>query len=82
MDIGVRVETEDMSTGDINYISSAYLTLVALDEDGRPKKVPPLILVSEDEKRRNQEALLRKDIKLYETKKLIKKKNINHQKEI
>jgi len=46
------------------------------------KKVPPLILVSEDEKRRNQEALLRKDIKLYETKKLIKKKNINHQKEI
>ncbi len=82
MDIGVRVETEDMSTGDINYISSAYLTLVALDEDGRPKAVPPLILVSEEEKRRNQETLLRKDIKLSETKKIIKKKTINRQKEI
>ncbi len=82
MEIGVRVEAEDIYTGKINYISSAYLTLVALGEDGKPREVVPLIFASEDEKRRNQEALLRKDIKLSETKKLIKKKNINRQKEI
>jgi len=63
MKVGVRVEAEDIYKGTINHISSAYLTIVALDNAGRPKVVPPLILVSEDDKQRNKEALLRKEIK-------------------
>jgi len=74
MEIGVRVEAENFFTGEINHTSSAYLTFVALDEDGRPEEVPPLILVSEDDKRRNREALMRRDIRLSEKTRLKKAK--------
>jgi acyl-CoA hydrolase len=66
MDIGVRAEAEDLFTGEVRHTVSAYLTYVALDESGRPKKVPPLILESEDEKRRNQEARVRRETRLAE----------------
>jgi acyl-CoA hydrolase len=66
MDIGVRAETEDLFTGEVRHTVSAYLTYVALDESGRPKKVPPLILESEDEMRRNQEARMRREARLAE----------------
>ena len=56
MEIGVRVEAEDLVTGQVRHTASAYLTFVALDENGRPKKVPSLILETEDEKRRNRES--------------------------
>jgi len=72
MEIGVRVEAEDFFTGEITHTSSAYLTFVALDEDGRPEEAPPLILVSEDDKRRNRDALLRREIRLSGKKRLKK----------
>ena len=81
MDVGVRVDAEDLFTGEINHISSAYLTIVSLDEDGRPEKVPPLILVSEDDKRRNREALLRRDVRL-SGKKVKKVKKVKKEKKI
>ena len=43
MEVGVRVEAEDITTGVITHTSSAYLTIVALDEDGRPLEVPPIV---------------------------------------
>jgi acyl-CoA hydrolase len=60
MEVGVRVESEDLYTGEIRHTASAYLTFVALDERHKPKEVPPLILETEDEKRRNREALERR----------------------
>jgi len=69
MEIGVRVEAEDLLTGDTTHTASAYLTFVALDEDGQPKKVPPLILQSKSEERRNREARLRRKKRLSEIKK-------------
>jgi acyl-CoA hydrolase len=60
MEVGVRVEAENLLTGEIRHAASAYLTFVALDEKGRPCSVPPLIPESPDEKRRNCEALVRK----------------------
>jgi acyl-CoA hydrolase len=66
MDIGVRAETEDLFTGEVRHTVSAYLTYVALDKNGRPKKVPPLILQSEDEMRRNRQARVRKKARLTE----------------
>lgn len=64
MEIGVRVEAENFITGEIRHTSSAYLTFVALDENGRPRAVPPLIFESDDERRRNKEALMRKKMRL------------------
>lgn len=66
MEIGVRVETEDLMTGDIRHTASAYLTFVALDKSGRPMPLPPLILETEDDHRRNQEAQIRKEARLRE----------------
>jgi len=66
MEIGVRAEAEDVLTGQVRHIASAYLTHVALDEDGRPKEVPPLILESQDEIRRNREARARREARLTE----------------
>ncbi|MBN2808716.1 MAG: acyl-CoA thioesterase [Deltaproteobacteria bacterium] len=59
MEIGVRVESENMISGKTHHTASAYLTFVALDQEGKSLEVPPLILESADEKRRHQEALQR-----------------------
>ncbi|MBN2331943.1 MAG: acyl-CoA thioesterase [Deltaproteobacteria bacterium] len=59
MEIGVRVEREDLLTGQTSHIASSYLTFVALDSNGRAVEVPPLILETGDEKRRYQEAMER-----------------------
>lgn len=64
MEIGVRVEAENFITGELRHTASAYLTFVSLDENGKPKAVPELVLEGDDEKRRNQEALLRKEMRL------------------
>ncbi len=66
MEIGVRVETEDLMTGEIRHTASAYLTFVALDKSGRPMLLPPLILETEEERRRNQEAQIRREARLRE----------------
>jgi len=64
MEIGVRVEAENFITGEVRRTASAYLTFVALDENGKPRAVPSLVFESADEKRRNQEALMRKKMRL------------------
>lgn len=60
MEIGVRVESEDLFTGEVRHTASAYLTFVSLDERHKPREIPPLILETEDENRRNAEALERR----------------------
>ena len=55
MEVGVRVEAENLRTGRVRHAASAYLTMVALDESGRPTEVPPLMPENEDEKRRYAE---------------------------
>lgn len=66
MEIGVRVDSENLKTGEMSHGVSAYLTYVALDENGRPTSVPPLILETEEDKRRNTEAQVRRRIRLQE----------------
>ena len=66
MELGVRAETEDVITGQVRHTASAYLTFVALDGNRRPKEVPPLILESQDEIRRNREAKARRETRLRE----------------
>ena len=69
MEIGVRVETENLLTGKKTHLASAYLTFVALDENKKPAKVPPLKLESEEDIRRNKEAIARKELRLSEKRK-------------
>lgn len=64
MEVGVRVETEEPMTGETRHVVSAYLTYVSLDEQRKPRLVPPLILESEVEERRNREAQSRREIRL------------------
>lgn len=69
MEVGVRVEAENLRTGEIRRTASAYLTYVALDEHGQPAEVPPLILETEDEIRRNCEAKARRELRIRERRK-------------
>lgn len=66
MEIGVRVEAEDLGTGKRRHIASAYLTFVALDSDHEPTEIPYLIPETEEEKRRNNEAIARRKSRLAE----------------
>jgi acyl-CoA hydrolase len=64
MEVGVKVFSEDILTGERKHTSSAYVTFVALDEEGRPKPVPPVIPETPDERRRYQEAAQRRERRL------------------
>ncbi len=66
MEIGVRVEAEDIFTGAVRHTASAYLTFVALDENLKPKEIPGIILENDNEKRRNREAIERRQNRLKE----------------
>src|SRR5579884_135086 len=51
MEVGVRVEAEDLQTGVVRHVSSAHLVFVALDDQGRPREVPPIVAETDEEKR-------------------------------
>ena len=52
MEVGVRVEAENLLDGARRHTNSCYVTFVAVDVNGRPVEVPPVIPETEDEKRR------------------------------
>jgi len=66
MEVGVRVEAENPFTGEARHTSTAYLTMVALDEDGKPVPAPGLLVAGDDERRRQREAELRRANRLAE----------------
>jgi acyl-CoA hydrolase len=61
MEIGVRIEAENMMTGEVRHAASAYAIMVALDEKGEPSEVPKIIPETDEEKRRYKEAEARRD---------------------
>ena len=71
MEVGVRVEAENLMTGEMRHTNSAYLTMVSLDENRKPKPVPPIVPESDDEKRRFEEG----NIRAQQRKALRQKKN-------
>ena len=64
LEIGVRVESEELETGTRTHCSSAYLVFVALDDEGKPRPVPPLIAETEEEQRRQREAKIRRETRI------------------
>jgi acyl-CoA hydrolase len=66
MEVGVRVFAENQSTGTRRQTTRAYLTFVAIDEEGRPRAVPRLILETAEERRREHDARRRRAVRLRE----------------
>ena len=60
LDVGVRVEAENLVTGQRRHTNSCHLTFVAIDGEGHPKPVPPVVPESEREKRWFEHARLRR----------------------
>ncbi len=69
MEVGVKVFTESFKAGTCVHSNTAYLTFVAVDSEGNPVKVPEIIPETEDEKRRYEEALRRREYRLKSRKK-------------
>ena len=64
MEVGVKVFAENVLTGERQHTSSAYVTFVAIDAQGRPRPVPPLITETPEERRRFEEAGIRRQLRL------------------
>ena len=66
MEVGVRVEAEELLTGRRRHTNSCYLTFVAVDRNGRPIEIPGIVPESADEQRRFQAAQQRREVRLKE----------------
>ncbi|GIV80202.1 acyl-CoA thioesterase [Litorilinea aerophila] len=64
MEVELRVEAENLLTGEITHTNSAYFVYVALDDQLRPTAVPPLDLQNDEERRRFEEGRRRQEIRL------------------
>ena len=72
MEVGVRVEAESPRTGEKRHTSTAYLTMVAVDEHGKPIPVPPVLAETDDEQRRQREAEVRRRNRLAEREEILR----------
>ena len=64
MEVGVRVEAENIQSREVLHTSTAYLVFVALDADNRPRPVAPVVAEEPDELRRQREAKIRRAARL------------------
>jgi acyl-CoA hydrolase len=71
MEVGVRVEAENAVTGEVRPTSTAYLTMVAVNEEGKPMPVPPLVVEGPTEERRQREAETRRRNRLTEREEIL-----------
>src|ERR1700730_13155782 len=71
MEVGVRVDAENPRTGELRHTNTAYITMVALDDNGDPAPVPPLIAETPTEERRMREAGRRRANRLAEREQIL-----------
>ena len=71
LEVGIRVEAENPRTGVVRHTNTAYLTMVAVDDDGHPIAVPALEPGTPDEMRRESEAQLRRSNRLTEREQIV-----------
>ena len=72
MEVGVRIESENTISGEINHTASAYLTFVSLDDERKPKQVEGINPETADEVRRFKQAEMRKEIRKARLKEIVK----------
>jgi acyl-CoA hydrolase len=63
MEIGIRVEAENIRTGERRHTNSCYFTMVAVDAEGRPTEVPEYVPTTEIKKRRQRAAEVRRTLR-------------------
>jgi acyl-CoA hydrolase len=63
LEVGVRVEAEPWHGGERRHTTSAYLVLVGLDEEGRTARVRPLVAETDDDRRRERQAGIRRQFR-------------------
>jgi acyl-CoA hydrolase len=71
MEVGVRVDAENPLTGERRHTNTAFLTIVAVDAQGRPIALPPLEIGDAEGKRREQEAQIRRANRLAERERIL-----------
>lgn len=59
MEVGIRVEAENLESGESRHTNTCYFTMIAVDENHQPTAVPPFIPQNEEERRRLEEAKAR-----------------------
>jgi uncharacterized protein (TIGR00369 family) len=64
LEVGVRVESENVLSGERTHTGSAYLVFVALDEEGKPRPVPSVVAQGQTQQRRQKEAKIRRQTRL------------------
>lgn len=64
LEVGVRVESENVIAGERTHTGSAYLVFVALDDKGKPRPVPPVLAETPTQLRRQREAKIRRETRL------------------
>ncbi len=68
LEVGVKVHAENPITGEVTHTNSAYLVYVAIDDDGKPCAVPPLLLETDEDRRRSEAAKERQEERLVKLK--------------
>jgi acyl-CoA hydrolase len=66
MEVGVKVFVEDLATGQVDHVSTAYLTFVAVSAAGQRVRIPPVVPESPEQMRRYEEAGRRREYRLQE----------------
>lgn len=61
MEVGIQVIAEDLQKQIVRHTNSCYFTMVAIDDNGKPVKIEPLVPDADDDKRRWSEALARRE---------------------
>jgi len=64
MEVGMKIFSEDLLTGEKKHTNSCYFTIVAVNEKGKPIEVPPLLLETDQEKERSLRAKARREFRL------------------
>lgn len=63
MEIGIRVEAQDIRSGKSRHTNSCYFTMVAVDDSGKPAEVPTLEILTDVEEKRQRAAGVRKTLR-------------------
>ena len=63
MEVGIKVIAEDIRSQVVRHVNSCFFTMIAVDDDGRPTAVPPLVPQTEDQKRRHAAAIARREMR-------------------
>jgi acyl-CoA hydrolase len=66
IEVGIRVEAENIVTGQRRHTNSCYVTYVAIDKDGRPVSVPPVLPETDEERARYRAAEVRRSLRIAE----------------